>query len=563
MKDKILNFLKNNKFDLFIIILASLVVLFYIFTIIFHPEFVYAADSVSDDEAYIQWTKDNRDLISQGLADNGYVVNPDFYLISDDTLHPTLWDQFLRNWGIEGTTVGKPPARAAYDYAVSNNMTIQNIYNDCFDTVYNYVESESAYVIYTVYHKADLVNLFQPGDSNTASWLSGFDLSSLPSDSFYYMQGNTTYYRLDGTYTHGNHHLSVTRFPLDFIDQYSFYALGDTPSSLFDNSNFFHNFAGNSSPSMPSFNFWSASVNGVPSSFNLSRATYYSTVKFSDFSAATITGNFGYLPFYYYGPNGDTYCLNGGFFIVPDSVETFSFLFFKSYNDLFSFYSGTSRVYKFDSDFDLSDYPGLNYDKLYDIISSNVNHASGNLADLINGVANDYLAKQIEILGDINNALNDENGSSWLRRIYGLLETVNENILNIQPGSGSGSGGSVSVDLSETNTILSDINSKLGLMIGSDPPDSDTETSLAALANAASTRMPFSMITDVVVIIALFNHEPVKPDLQMPVPFQSGETWTIDVSSYEYIRPIIQAFLIVGFLFILLKLSFMIIETLK
>ena len=85
MKDKILNFLKNNKFDLFIIILASLVVLFYIFTIIFHPEFVFAADSVSDDEAFIQWTKDNRDLISQGLADNGYVVNPDFYLISDDT----------------------------------------------------------------------------------------------------------------------------------------------------------------------------------------------------------------------------------------------------------------------------------------------------------------------------------------------------------------------------------------------------------------------------------------------------------------------------------------------
>ena len=308
----------------------------------------------------------------------------------------------------------------------------------------------------------------------------------------------------------------------------------------------------------------------LPSSFNLGKATYYSTTKFSSFSDTTIKNNFGYLPFYYYGPDGATYCLNGGFFIVPDSVEKFSFLFFKSYNDLFSFYSGTSRVYKFDSDFDLSDYPGVNYDKLYDIISSNVGHSSGNLADLINGVANDYLAKQIEILGDINNALNDENGSSWLRRIYGLLETVNENILNIQPGSGSGSPGSgssvdYSAQLSGISEQLTSLNVVANLIYADMllQPDAEEEPDLDDLLTVAGSRFPFCLVADVVTVVEIFNAEPVKPDLQMPVPFQPGETWTIDLSFYDGMRPWVFAIITIGFIIFLISLTLKIFEALK
>ena len=78
MKDKILNFIKNNKFDFFLIILAFLIVLFSIFTFIFHPEIVSAQDlydntiSVSVNvPSYDSWSDGIRDKSQAVLGRNG------------------------------------------------------------------------------------------------------------------------------------------------------------------------------------------------------------------------------------------------------------------------------------------------------------------------------------------------------------------------------------------------------------------------------------------------------------------------------------------------------------
>ena len=565
-----------NKYSMlvFILILSLILPFFPCFSyVLMADNNISVSVNVGD---YDSWSDGIRDKSQAVLGRNGYVDEELFY--DSDSVHDfSVWDFIsttATNLGFtEDTSSGKSLPEQLYDYSIQNNIDIDSLIND--NDLVNYADSYCPYYIYTTYHSSDFNNLFQPRNDACASWLAGFNLSSLPSDSMYMCYGNTDYYRLDGNSTWGNHHLICVRIPFEFLDTYSFYAWGDTPESLlgvqFDNAT--------SSSLMSHYNFWCASMNGIPNNFTFDYYLYYSTSKFSSPLNTTFGQVFDRyycsLPLSYYD-GGSTYCLSGAFFIVPDSVPKKSFLFFKSYNDYFSFYSGTSPVYKFDSDYDLSKYPGLNYDKLYDIISTEVGHSTGNLLDAINGISNEFLAQQIELLHDINNALNNGNGQSWLRLIYDLLDfnlplivddlaQINDTLQGFDfsnIGGGSVSGGSVSVDMTETNSLLSDINTKLGLMIGGNI-STDTPTSLASLAESASTRFPFSLVTDVVVIVAILNHDPVKPDLQMPVPFQPGETWTIDISSYEYLRPYIQGFLIFGFILILIRLSMKILEALK
>ena len=558
MKKKIIPYIS------FILILSFLLPFFPSFSIS-----AIAEDSVSSDDAFIKWEKDNVDAIRNGLAGKGTVVNPEFYLVTDDTINPNLWEIIARNYNIDyQVNVGKPLSRQIYDYTVSNHITSGDIYNDCFNNIYNEISVYCPYVIYSTYHKSDLIDTFSPSNSRTALWFNKFDVSVLDSNCFYFFQTASTYYRLD-TADWGAHYLDVIEFPLDYLDTYYFYSKGNAASSLFEDPNFFHSLVYNPG-GMTTFNIWSTSANGYNSTQTLNGYKFYAFGDgFTNYESKTYTSKFGYAPLYYYYDN-PTYDLNGSFFLVPDSVERISFPFFRSYNSVFNFINGNSFVYEFDPDIDITKYGNdLDLTDLYDVISDTVGDAEGNIIDSINGVANNYLRDQVRLLGDIKNALNDSFGNSWLRLIHGqladyfpkTLDSLDDLVEAISNLSFSGGGGSV--DLSSTNTILSDIYDRLGLMLGPYNGDGFTQNTLNHITNELAGKMPFCVVTDVVVIGALFSHEPVHPDFQFPVPFQPGETFEIDISFWEYARPFINAFFIILFIIGLLVLTQKIFNSLK
>ena len=146
-------------------------------------------------------------------------------------------------------------------------------------------------------------------------------------------------------------------------------------------------------------------------------------------------------------------------------------MIFKSYESYYNFSVGQSPVYEFQSDIVLPDNlpDDFNYQRLYDLIGDSLGSATGNMASVINDVANKYLQQQLDLLHDINNALNDGTGQSWLRRIYDILdynfpltleafEDLQEAISNISVSGGSG-------DFSEATRVLHEIDDKLGFLI--------------------------------------------------------------------------------------------------
>lgn len=546
------------------------------FVLPFFPCFSFSAkaeDSVSSDDAFIKWEKDNVDAIRNGLAGKGTVVNPDFYLVTDDTINPNLWEIIARNYNLDyQQNVGKPLNRQIYDYTVSNNISNVDIYNDCFNTIYNDLQAYVPYSVYTVLHKSDLVNFFNPINSIGGIWLDKFNVNSLPDDSFYFMKGNTSYYRLDGNDNWGNHHFSCFRFPLDFVDSYNFYALGDTPSSLFD-SNFLKNFVG-VSDSQAMFNFYAVSDNGVPNSLTLDYCTYYSVGGFSDFSYnSSFNQNSGIasLPCYYYGPDY-TYFLNGGFFIVPDSVNKFSFPIFHNYNSYFQFINGNSYAYNFSPDIDISKYgTDLDLDQLYDVISDSVGDAEGNIIDSINSLANNYLKDQVQLLGDIKNALNDSFGRSWLRKIHDQLalyfpQTL-DSLSDLKNAFSGGSGGVA--DLTNIEDDLSIIKGLLILQTAHDIIDDLKNNNVHSndfndVVTVANTKFPFSIPNDIVTILGLFVAEPTEPEFAFPVPFSNNhETFDIDISFIGSSLPYIRGAFIILFILFLVVVSVKVINSLK
>lgn len=251
------------------------------------------------------------------------------------------------------------------------------------------------------------------------------------------------------------------------------------------------------------------------------------------------------------------------FLSVGSSVEI---LVFKSGSAMNSFYSGNSKFYRFDSDYDLSKYPGIDYDRLFSIISANVDKASGSIGEKLNFIVNEYLEKEIELLGDINDALRDTSGLSWLRRIYELL--YDELVVNPSaPGGGSSSPSgpnytdalnTIHQDLFNLNLVANLIYANLLLS-----PGGDEEPDFDDLLTVMSTKMPFCLVSDVVTVITIFNAEPVKPDLYFTVPFQPGETWSLDLSFYDGIRPYVHAILCIGFVIFLIRLTMKMYESLK
>ena len=259
----------------------------------------------------------------------------------------------------------------------------------------------------------------------------------------------------------------------------------------------------------------------------------------------------------------------GTIYLSPDSVGSISFPVFRSGADLQLFYKGRSGVYRFDSSIDLGQYgEQIDYSQLYDIISSTIRGNTGNVIDSINNAVDNYLQEQIDLLHDINNALNDGNGQSWLRRIYGILDynfpltlsAFQDLISAVQNISVSGGG-----DFSEATQVLHEIDTKLGILI--DVPFTDlTDNDWNDMKSRIQTKFPFCIFSDIVAISVILNRPPQQPDLNFPIPIMGSESENmvhIDLSPYEHARPYVHGALIFLFIIGLLALSVKIFDHLK
>ena len=548
---------KYFPFISFILILSFILPFFPCFSL-----FTRAEDSVSSDAAYIKWEKDNVDAIRNGLASSGYVVNPDYYLISDDTLNPNVWELIARNYGITGTTVGKPLNRSIYDYCVSNNITNTDIYNNCFNDIYNEVVSYCDYFVYDFLPVSQFKTFYNFSNEFYQNYVSAYcnTLIDKVNDS-----GCPCIYSCNGNFFRGTGFLALME---DSLSSNYLYLYSGT-FSVFPYLPYQSNVYGRS---------WNGSyvLDGRLKLFtNTGTTNHYNGY----FIYPTYGGSWSGLTsadYYFYtgcvnnyNTGNDWANFNGSSFLVPDDYGDFSIMVFNSLLGVNNFSSGNSFVYKFSPDLDINKYgTDLDLNELYDVISDSIGDAQGNIIDTINDVANDYLYRQVRLLGDIKNALNDSFGNSWLRLIHGQLDsyfpqTIDklDALISALSSFSGGSGGSV--DLSSTNTILTDIYNRLGLMLGPYNGDDFSQNTLNHITNELAGKMPFCVVTDVVVIAALFSHEPVHPDFQFPVPFQPGETFEIDISFWEYARPFINAFFIILFIIGLIVLTQKIFSSLK
>ena len=256
------------------------------------------------------------------------------------------------------------------------------------------------------------------------------------------------------------------------------------------------------------------------------------------------------------------------------TVDPQTLLIFKSGSDLNTFYSGNSKFYQFDSDIDLSKYPGIDYSKLYDIISQNLDSMSGSLGDKLDQIADEFLKKQIQLLGDIRDSLKDpDSGFSWLRLIHNILSDnfdikLSDLLGAINNLSFSGGGSlpqDVIEDIDSINSHLANIEAELQLQnvdqilsdFENDPNYQATKDDLVAVMK---TKFPFSVVSDVEIICRVFDSVEMKPDWQFNIPY-TNDTFTIDLSFYEdYLKDYVQAFLILLFIIFLMTVSIRIIS---
>ena len=258
----------------------------------------------------------------------------------------------------------------------------------------------------------------------------------------------------------------------------------------------------------------------------------------------------------------------GSGFITVDSQ---TLLIFKSGSDLNTFYSGNSKFYQFDSGIDLSKYSGIDYSKLYDIISQNLDKMSGSLGEELDKIANEYLKKQIQLLGDIRDSLKDpDSGFSWLRLIHNILSDnfdvkLSELLCAINNLSFNGGSGSlpqsVIDDIDSIDNHLSQIEASLKLqdankILSEFENDPNYQANKDDLITVMKTKFPFSIYTDVETLYRVFVvEEPMKPDWQFNIPY-TNDTFTIDIDFYEiYCKDFVQAFLIVLFIIFLTTVS--------
>ena len=559
---------KYFPFISFILILSFVLPFFPCFSVLTKAE-----DSVSSDDAYIKWEKDNIDSIRNGLAENGLVINNDYYDDSYYYVDPedNLWRDILRQWGLDGTDFGKPLSRVAYDYAVSNNITNTQIYNDCFDSVYNYVNSNVPYYIYHTMPVSDFFTYFiytRP-DSDGMRELETFKSWFIPLVN-----------SLDGISTlYVDYYIMASDTRIvhigDLLDNYSFAlssgSFGNFPNLVYQTVVY----NGGVENQMP--NPRQGSLNLYSNSDFLPYDGYYANYNpWAGSVSNNTTVNFCYVGAVQDGLYASWHCFFGGsLYLTPDSVGSVSFPVFKSSADMQLFYTGRSTVYSFDPDIDITG-QDVDLSKLYDVIRQSVSDSEGDIINAINDVANDYLADQLELLGDIKNALNDSFGRSWLRKIHDQLadyfpqtlvslSNLKDAINNLTFGGGSGG-------VADLSTIESDLSTIKGLLILQTAHDiiddlknnNVSNNDFSDVVTVANTKFPFSIPNDIVTILSLFVANPVEPEFSFPVPFaNNNETFDIDISFIGSSLPYIRGAFIVLFILFLVVVSVKVINSLK
>lgn len=555
----------NKRIIIFVCILSLLVPFFPSF------DFSLSAMPYVPSESENSWIEDLQLKFQTYLGNNGVVANSDWF---NTDYVGGFWNDLLNYMGF-APIQDKDFASSVYDYSVQNNQSADMIFNDSSQFILDTVNSETSYIIRSTVHVSDFLTLLSPiaPGSNTTRANNVYNRLKpivIGSSSNVYVYTEPWNNRL---------FISPVLYGIDrdkFVN-FSFYVTNN--AYLNDrykvNGNGIVSFGatGSANPGFPSpVSMWVVSGNQIISDLSVLRSTYNTSSGFS--SPSHVSVNYNTSPFAVGFANWvySNISNNGGgsFFIIADSLENFQFPVFLDSASVQSFYDGSSTFYKFDSSVDLGQFANdIDYSRLYDIISREVSHSTGNILNSINNVADSYLKQQLDVLHDINNALNDGNGQSWLRRIYGILDynfpltldafaDLKEALQNISV-SGGGS------DLTHINRVLDEINAKLGFLIEEPLTDADIQD-MESLKNLAQQKFPFCVFSDIVAISVILNRPPVQPHWEIPLKLPGSSSVNnieVDLSWYEEVRDLVQGVFIFIFIVGLLALSVKIFNALK
>ena len=551
----------NKKIIVFICIISLLVP--------FLPQFDFDVHAYVDTTSQNSFIQNLVDLYQTYFGSNGVVVNSDWY---NSTYPQGLLNDICDNLGLE--PIDNDFGSAIYDYSVVYNQTADMIFNDTSQYVEDLVNEMLGYYIYNAMPVDKFFNFYNFSGLNS-QWLT-------PTTNFInYLKNNicvseNTLYIMctDSSNMRLNDGVGVVgKLSFDVLNEYSFYLdsgnFGDFPNYQYQSMIFpisgvnSLDFSGrlkmsNGESFFTSYGrgwFWNGSNKG----------TWYDnqSIGLTDFYPIMCGVQNNFPSFNVLGKP----CWGGTLFLT--SGQDYAFPVFKSRAFIWDFYHGNASVYKFNSSLSIPQGADIDYSRLYDIISTEVLHSSGNVIDAINGVANDYLHEQLDLLHDINNALNDGSGHSWLRRIYVLLDynfpltlqAFDDLRVAVENISISGGGS----DLTHINRVLDEINDKLGFMIEEPLTNADIED-MNDLKNLAQQKFPFCVFSDIVAISVVLNQTPEQPHWIIPLKLPGSSSVNnieIDLSWYEDVRPVVQGVFIFIFIVGLLALSVKVFSALK
>ena len=557
----------KKQFIAFCLILSFVFPLFISF---FSPVLLNASPSGSSNNLD-KLREAGRDAVGQ----KGYVIKDDFWGVKSSDNDP-YFDWLCNLFGLSVPS-GVNSGQVITNYMLDNDLTYEDIVNSSTEALSNYAQSQIGYYIYHAMPVSKFFRFFtfhhQDDDSIRflQSWLpnsvNGFNTLC----AFY-----SNYY----LWAHSNYLYSISE---NEIANNSFVLVsgtfGDYPDYPFQSIITDHNseLGGYNAPSGYFKLYGNDTFLASQSLLPFVSQSYQDFNNPSYTNANDILDKFrvGFLQDQYYG-SWRNFAL-GTIYLVPDSWgDNYTFMVFKNTNSFSAFFQGNAFAYYFDNGF--SDYEGIDYSKLYDLINSNISHLDGNLSQALNDLVENYISGMAESLDDISNALiNPNNNKSWLRLIYYFLkpsedildfpsllasetDRLIQAIYNISSGSSGGS-----VDLSSIEGHLANIEAELQLQnvdqilsdFENDPNYQATKDDLVAVMK---TKFPFSVVSDVEIICRVFYSVEMKPDWQFNIPY-TNDTFTIDLSFYEdYLKDYVQAFLILLFIIFLLTVSIRIIS---
>ena len=551
---------------------------------------VYASDSVSDDDVNGGGGGHSRNnhytgllgYINQFLLDNGYVIN-DENVITFNVIDSILEDNFgvdLDDYVSIYDKNNRSDLPMIYDYFSENNTNFDfdTFADDLSNYSLTYAKDNLSYYIYDFININDFFSYYNFSNysivhSNLSTFKTALESFCSDSDFVYFLSSKSRSgmnYLYDSTFV---------KIPRSFFDD-GYLVLSYGAFSNITNYRFQSFRITADGPSVPS----NVNVNGYLSLYDgFSYVSSFDGLEIYDIisknggndfaSFSRFLGSLSSNPFRIGLIQSSQGWFSNSSFVGTAFIysgESFSVPVFRSTNLISDFTSGNADVYKVNSNIDLGQYgEDIDYSKLYDIIGSAIRGSDGNVIQAINYAVDNYLQQQIDLLHDINNALNDGTGQSWLRRIYGLLdfnfplilqsfEDLQQAIQNISINGGGS-------DLSHINRVLDEINDKLGFMIEEPLTDADVQD-MEDLKNLAQQKFPFCVFSDIVAISVILNQTPEQPHWQIPLKLPgsaSANNIEVDLSWYENVRDLVQGVFIFIFIVGLLALSVKIFSALK